>query len=208
MPFKSDRDIIRYSRQFLRGRITLLRKDIGICLTANRDGSHAYFPALITCIAFLELVAGLHAGKLDGVTQKDLEQYATRFMNAKHYDHVNLTVLYQGFRHKIAHLGHPYVTWKTERIYGAGKPARIAWTVFNTNRTLPIELIAHAPRCLEHTMTPWAVQYDHRAKISIHRLKVDTVKSIYGPKGFLAYLATEAHARARFARCMEHYYPT
>jgi hypothetical protein len=53
-PFSSERELIDYANWFLRDRANAFRKDIEICLTANSDRQHAYFPALITCIAFLD----------------------------------------------------------------------------------------------------------------------------------------------------------
>jgi hypothetical protein len=65
-PFKSEKDLTQYAARFFRDRVQSFRKDIGICLTANADGHHAYFPALITCIGFLDFLSGLNAGKLEG----------------------------------------------------------------------------------------------------------------------------------------------
>jgi hypothetical protein len=63
-PFKTDKELIAFARSFLRDRVKSFRKDIAICLTADQKRHHAYFPALITCIGFLDLLSGLHAGRL------------------------------------------------------------------------------------------------------------------------------------------------
>lgn len=144
-----------------------------------------------------------------GQALNDLVNYAQTFMNPAHYDRLRLAILYEGFRHKIAHLGHPYVVFDTATSSKVPKPQRrVTWTVCAGNRALPIELVPYSPpRKLQKTRTPWPVAYDHRVKISIHRLKVDAVSSIYGSSGYLARLETDRSARERFARCMIDYYP-
>lgn len=64
-PFASDRELIEYARLFLRDRIAVFRGDVAICMTPDSSGHHAYFPALITSIAFLDLLSGLYAGNLE-----------------------------------------------------------------------------------------------------------------------------------------------
>ena len=38
---------------------------MAICLTADKAGHHAYFPALMTSIGFADFLSGLYAGTLD-----------------------------------------------------------------------------------------------------------------------------------------------
>ena len=54
LPSSSDDEIVRFAKAFLHEHLVRFRKDIKICLTPNRRDECAYFPALITCIAFLE----------------------------------------------------------------------------------------------------------------------------------------------------------
>jgi hypothetical protein len=51
-PFKSNDELISFARKLLKDRVGSFRKDIAICLKADENRSHAYFPALITCIGF------------------------------------------------------------------------------------------------------------------------------------------------------------
>ena len=208
-PFTSDQELTRFARSFLWGRVCGVRKDIAICLTANKQGDHAYFPALMTCITFLDLLSGLYAGKLRGQGLSELVVYARTFMNTNHYDNLRLAILYECFRHKIAHLSHPYVVLDTTTSKKIPKPLRrVTWTVCATNRSVPIELVSYpSARTVQRTRTPWPVKFDTRAKISIHRLKVDAIKSIYGPSGYLAKLKTDRSTRERFARCMSLWFP-
>jgi hypothetical protein len=110
-PSKTDKDLTVFARTFFRERVASFRKDVAICLTADGNRHHAYFPGLITCIGFVDLLSGLHAGRLEGHGLQELKLYASRFLNATNYSSLNLEVLYLAFRHKLAHLSFPYVVF-------------------------------------------------------------------------------------------------
>ena len=110
-PFKTDKDLTVFARTFFRERVASFRKDVAICLTADSNRHHAYFPGLITCIGFVDLLSGLHAGRLEGHGLQELKLYASRFLNATNYSSLNLEVLYLAFRHKLAHLSFPYAVF-------------------------------------------------------------------------------------------------
>ena len=105
--FKSSQQLRLFAKRFLRDQVKGFRKDIRICLTMDRQRRHAYFPALIRCISFADFLGGLHAGDIENHKFSDLWKYAKKFMNAGHYDELRLAILYEGFRHKIAHLSDP-----------------------------------------------------------------------------------------------------
>jgi len=209
-PFKSDKELVKFARFFFTAYVKSFRKDIAICLTTKEDGEHAYFPALITCIAFTDFMSGLYAGKLEHHGLPELLVYAKDFMNPAHYDQLRLTILYEAFRHKLAHLAYPYVvfdtTTKANRFAGH-PPRRITWTVYASNRTLPIEVVDFpTPQLITRSLTPWPVSYTCRVKISLPRFRTDIVKSIYGRSGYLRLLEADQNARERFARCMKQYF--
>jgi hypothetical protein len=121
---------------FLRELVKNFRKDISICLTADTAGSHAYFPALMTSIAFADFLSGLYAGTLERHSLKELKAYAAKFMNRSNYDSLALEILYEMFRHKLAHLGYLPVVFDTatKRNRFAGQPhRRITWIVYAGN---------------------------------------------------------------------------
>jgi hypothetical protein len=113
LPFSSDAEIVQFAKAFLDEHLVRFRKDIKICLTRNAKGEHAYFPALITCIAFAEFLSALHAGNLGGPGLKQLNDYASDFMTVE-YDADRLAILYECFRHKVAHLALPYAVFDTD----------------------------------------------------------------------------------------------
>jgi hypothetical protein len=65
-------------------------------LTPNERGQHAYFPALIICIAFAELLSSLYAGTIadHGLKREELKRYAAKFMKPE-YTADRLDILYE-----------------------------------------------------------------------------------------------------------------
>jgi hypothetical protein len=207
LPFSSDAEIVEFARAFLDEHLVRFHKDIKICLTGNAKGSHAYFPALITCIAFAEFLSGLYAGDLDGPGLKQLKKYAADFMSVE-YTADRVDVLYECFRHKVAHLALPYAVFDTDtkpRTF-PGQPRRlITWKVDAGRRKPPIEIVEMKPaKQIETAVTPWPVHYDHRATVYLCRLAYDIKKSI--PKYFRR-LEADRTARDRFKKCMAVYFP-
>jgi hypothetical protein len=153
-----------------------------LCLAADADRRHAYFPALITCIGFADLLSGLFAGKLEGHGLSDLKTYAARFMNSTNYDSLRLELLYLAFRHKLGHLSFPYVVFDTatkKKDFAGQKRRRVTWSVGSTRRTPPIELIDFATSLfLKKPLRPWGVSYDCLVIISVRSFHTDIIKSI------------------------------
>src|SRR5262249_53333963 len=158
----------KFARKFLDEHVERFSKDIAICLRPDKNRSHAYFPALITCIAFAELLSGLHVGKLKGDGLKKLEDYASNFMNPTIYDSDRLEILYEMFRHKVAHLAQPFAVFDTKTKF-PGQPRRlITWTVEESGQKPAIEIVPEtSPQQILRAVTPWPVHYDHRAYVRI-----------------------------------------
>ena len=209
-PFKSDKELVSFARKFFQDRVGSFRKDIAICLKADATRSHAYFPALITCIGFVDFLSGLYAGKLEGHGLSDLKKYAKQFMNATKYDDLRLEILYLAFRHKLAHLSFPFIVFNTstKKEYTDHKQRLVTWSIHASKRNPPIELIDFAsPKFMQKTLRPWPVQYNCRAVVSVRSFQSDIVKSIYGKAGYLQHIRADAIARERFAKCMKAIFP-
>ena len=106
--FSDPNDLVKYAKKFLVDRIGVFRKDISICLKADKNYRHAYMPALITCISLIELFSGLYTGKLSWIGLKGIIEYSEKFLDTSVYTYDRLAILYEMFRHKIAHLSQPY----------------------------------------------------------------------------------------------------
>jgi hypothetical protein len=208
-PFKSDKDLTTFARRFFRDSVGSFRKDMAICLTANANRSHAYFPALITCIGFVALLSGLYAGRIEGHNLNELKSYAARFMDVTKYHPLHLEILYLAFRHKIAHLSFPYLVFDTttRKEFARQKPRRMTWTVHASKRSNPIEVVDHGPKLFERSVRPWPVSYNCRVVISVRAFQIDIVKSIYRPTGYLHCLQSDLATRENFAKCMKFLFP-
>jgi hypothetical protein len=206
-PFKSDEELLKYARWFLADRVRALRKDLAICMT-KKKGSHAYFPALITCIGFADLLSGLHKGTLDYPKLPDLQVYITKFFRNK-TSYVNVDILYHMFRHKIAHIAYPYLVFNTAKAKQLPLPhRRIVWSVGIYKGKKPIDLIDHStPQTLKRAKVPWSVPYTCRIKVSLTAFRNDIISSIYGTSGYLQHLQNDPTARQNFAHCMTQYAP-
>ena len=209
-PFKNDVELVSFARKFFANRIETFRKDIAICLTPNERGQHAYFPALIICIGFADLLSGLYAGTLYDQGLKELKQYAAKFMKPEYSsEHSRLEILYECLRHKVAHLAYPYAVLDTTAVRSKtfhGQPRRlVTWTIHETERRPAIEIIDYStPEQLVQTPTPWTVSYDCRIEVSVRSLAIDIVWSI---EGYLQDLQSNPGAQQHFATCMRDYFP-
>jgi hypothetical protein len=214
-PFQTNTELLNYSRVLLRVMLGNYRKDMSICLRRNGDGSHAYFPALMTSIGFLDFLSGLYAGTLEHQRLDELKAYASRFMNPANYDSLRLEILYEMFRHKLAHLGYLPVVFDTTTTrnpnrFSGQPPRRITWTVCASGRKQPIEIKEDftTPQYLKRKhYPPWRIPYDCRVYISLRRIQTDIRKSIYGRFGYLRALEGDPKLHERFAACMRYYFP-
>jgi hypothetical protein len=212
-PFSSDEDLLKFAKWFFKNRLETFRKDIDICMTPNSFGQHAYFPALFICIAFTDLLSGLHAGKL-WPNLEDLKRYTAKFIRHPEYTPDHLNLLYECLRHKVAHLAYPYAvfdthgTAKTSKIFKGQPRLLVTWTINASDRRPAIELVKYTSmRELARDRTPWVVPYDARIKVRVRRFHLDIIQSIRGPRGYLKHLESDAAARENFAAFMKGYYP-
>jgi hypothetical protein len=209
--FKSDRELVNFAGRFFRNHVESFRRDIAICMRCDARGHHAYFPALITCIAFADLLSGLYAGTLTKHGLKELKQYAAKFMDPTEYTPIRLEILYEFLRHKVAHLAHPYPVFDTvtkPQVFRGQPKRRVTWTVYASKRKPAIELVDFAtPQWSLKTVRPWPVSYNCRIKISVRSLQIDICKSLFGKSGYLRHLKSDRVAREHFANCMADYFP-
>ena len=174
---------------------------------SRQEQGAAYFPALMSCISFADLLSGLYAGKLEGYALKELRNYTSKFLGAE-YTADRIDVLYECFRHKVAHLAQPYAVFDTQsksKTFGGQGRRLITWTVRASGPRPPIQIVAQsAPNQIVGAATPWPVQYDHRAFVSVRSLASDVEKSA---QKYIRCLATDAAARENFKKCMVTYFP-
>jgi len=206
-PFTSHKQLLDFAHQFVTGRISGFKKDINICLTADKNGRHAYFPALMTCLSVLDLLSGLFAGDLRNASLLQIKRYVRTFMDMKKYSKLNLEILHVVFRHKLAHHSHPYYVLDTAADNRISKRMRVTWAVTAGWRSQPIEIRWQPKRHLKKFSAPWRVNYDHRVYISIPHLRKDIIESACGPNGYLQKLNKSSKTRLNFANCITEFFP-
>jgi hypothetical protein len=203
-PFQTKKDLLVFAENFIQGQMGAFRKNTKICLTGDKNGRHAYFPALLNCISVLELLSGFYAGKLDKSNLDEIKKYAHKFMDKKKYSHLNLEVLYVAFRHKLAHHAHPYYVLDTSKEKRISKQMRLTWSVTAGWRSVPIEIRSEPNKFIKRFSPPWKVAYDHRVYISIPHLRNDILQSA---DGYMKKLQVSHQARTRFATCIVEFFP-
>jgi len=202
--------LIAFARKFTHGHVKRFRKDISICLTGRRkigqkgNYTHAYFPALMACVGILDLFSGLHAGDIEHHGLSELQKYARRFLPS--YNEEAIAVLYNCFRHKVAHLGHPYPVFdtRTKKKDFTGERKLVGWQV-NATRRKPALLLKKLdqPKAIKSAPRKWNVSYDHAMHVSVRQFASDIVESI---SGYLAYVRNDTGAKRRFEKCMNQYF--
>ncbi|MCW3988177.1 MAG: hypothetical protein NWE87_07675 [Candidatus Bathyarchaeota archaeon] len=190
-----------YAKTFVKRLIGTFRKDLCICLRADEKGRHAYMPGLMTCISLLELLSGLFIGKLKHIRLEGILRYSNQFMDSSTYTDECISILYEMFRHKIAHLTQPYGIFDTHSVHQNHilrkyPRRRITWKV-NASNGHPAIDIQPSPGTLRND-PPWPVDFTHRCVISLHRLKIDIPRSATSISGYLAHLKINSQAQVNF----------
>jgi len=197
-------DRSKYPQAYVAGRLGAVEKDVAICLTASRlprrsTPTHAYFPALATCCAFLEHLAALLRGKTKGLGHPDAYAFANCFMRQPDYNAEVVRVLFVGFRNPVAHLGVANGVWMD----GTGAAARrLTWKLTADARFPGCEIVTESGTLVLHP--PWPCGYTHRVHIHLRRLLIDLRD---GASAYAAALTSDPDLRKRFYRVMDGVYP-
>jgi hypothetical protein len=210
--FATPAQVMRFANVFVRQRTSDFKKNVDICLAARKtrlnDVDHAYMPGLMTCLSFLDLLSGLYAGKVRGHNDVHFLDFTRRFFPKGRYEEDHLRLLYIEFRHKLAHLAHPYFVLDAPPNPSTGARRLMAWTICARSRKKPIEIKSHPRKQLCQQPTPWETYYDYRFYVSVESFARDARKSTRGPNGYLSALAASPDLQAKFRRCMSAFYPT
>ncbi len=206
-PFTTDKQVVNFASEFVAGNLRRLRKDIRICRTADRNKSHAYFPALMACISFVDLLSGLYEGNVRDHRKPEFLRFTGRFF-PQTYSRDTLSIFYVAMRHKLAHLSQPYVVTDTSAERGLSPPhKRVTWTVaVQRGKGKPaIEMISYpVGRTLARTPTPWPMPYDSRIVICLSQLTKDAAKAA---KEYLSALRNDPVLIQNFRKCMNDFFP-
>lgn len=195
-----------FATRFIQGRLEGFEKDMKICLTpmrleSSKERTHAYLPALAACCGLLEYLSGLYRGNLQGNGWRQIAEFAVRYLPQPDYDKEAIRILFEVFRHPIAHRGIASGIW-VDRNNGPGNGRRITWQVSADAKRPACEILPQKGRLMRDP--PWPCSYSHRGHIHLRSMWVD----IRGAAKRYSEDIVDPQLQTRFASCMKHLYPT
>jgi hypothetical protein len=193
-----------FARRYVEGRIAGLEKDIGICLTpfeskARRGKTHAYFPALAACSGLLEYLTALGQGNKEGVGWRQVANWALLYMDQPDYDEETVRILFDSFRHAVAHRGIASGIWRDQKPQHS---KRLTWKIYANSSRPSCKLVAESGTLTRDP--PWECAYTHRMHIHLNSLRKDLVVAA---KRYIAAIERSAALQGCFMRCMRQLYP-
>lgn len=127
---------------FINGRLVGFEKHMRICLTSvelpeTKKTTAAYFPVLGACCSTLEYLVNLHRGNLSPAGHRQVANFAQHYLPQPDFDAETVRVLFQAFRHPVAHRGIASGVW-IDRQPGQNHGQRLVWaTSERSGATLP-----------------------------------------------------------------------
>jgi len=196
----------RFAERFIRSRVAGFDKDIRICLTpvrarARAGLTHAYFPVLGTCCATLEYLAGLYRGNLRGIGAQHIADWAEQFLRQPDYDRETIRVLFDAFRHPVAHRGIASGVWIDQRP-GPTHGNRLTWKVLADARRPSCRIVPERGDLQRDP--PWLCGYTHRVHIHLRGLAVDIRN---GALANARAVRGDHNLQTSFMKCMQQLYP-
>ncbi|MET0076405.1 MAG: hypothetical protein ABW130_19325 [Candidatus Thiodiazotropha lotti] len=200
--------MIEFAQKYINDRIQTYTKDMEICLTPNAEGNHAYFPALLASLSFLDLFSCLKTGDLEPRGMQHVLEYSKSHLPKPAYDEFNMTLLWHMYRHKTVHTSQPYGTFDTYARQGVlrQKPRmKVTWQVSEEMNNSALSLQSESGTL--QNRAPWPTPHTHRLTVYLPQLQHDLISSVDGPGGYLDELKEGNNALDRFTRCMEEIFP-
>lgn len=196
----------RFARRFVEGRLAGFRKDMEICLTPSvsktaRGVTHAYFPALGACCGTLEYLSGLYRGDLRRIGWQQIADWAEHFLVQPDYDRECIRVLFDAFRHPVAHRGIASGVW-IDRNRGDGHGRRLTWKVLANHKRPACEVRTEKGELTKDP--PWPCSYTHRVYIHLKRLQADIQM---GALSYCKAIDDDVQLQNHFLACMRQLYP-
>jgi hypothetical protein len=198
-------DMALFAKHFLESRLSGYRKEMRICLTpvaspSRAGGTHAYFAALGASCGFLEYMAALFSGHVNGVGWQQVAAWTARFMPQPDYDRETTRVFFSAFRHSVAHRGIATGIWVDRKMTPHN---RITWKLLADSRRPACTLVAESGHLVKDP--PWPCKYTHRMHIHLRGLERDLAIAL---PGYVSAIATEPKLLENFSSCMRQLYPT
>lgn len=181
-------------------------KDMKICLTpaSRADGTgttHAYFPALAACLSTLEYLAALARGNTNGIGWVQVAEFASGYMTQPDFDRDTVRVLFEAFRHPVAHRGIATGIW-VDRNPGPGHGRRIVWKLSAGSARPACQVKAEAGLITRDS--PWPCAFSHRVHIHLKALAIEIREAA---TRYVQRVGADLQLQENFARCMRQLYP-
>jgi hypothetical protein len=131
-------------------------------------------------------------------------------MDSQVYTNEKIDILWEGFRHKIAHMAHPEYVIDTSKWRNFSESMRITWIVSQTDRIEWKDIkydhleIRRKSGKITSAIRPHDVSYDHIIAIALVQLKSDIIRSTHK---YLHHLSENHKLVKKFATVIGHLYP-
>ena len=199
-------DMALFAERFLDGRLAGFNKDMEICLrpapgNAPSRPTHAYFPALGACCSTLEYLTALDRGSVRGIGWPQVAAWAEKYLPQPDYGRDVARVLFEAFRHPVAHRGIASGVWVDDRNNG-GAIRRITWKVLANSRRPACQVLSESGVLVRDP--PWPCPYTHRVHIHLRALWAD-IRG--GAEKFKCAVRSDPAVLRNVERCFNQLYP-
>jgi hypothetical protein len=197
--FPDNNELKRFARNFVTVRISALQKDVNHCL----QPPFAPMPAIIWCLATIDLFGGLVAGqasKKDPTTGKSVnttqntQYYLRQFMG---YTQDQTDLIIEIFRHKLVHLAQP------RNVFSHNGKA-VTWQYVHENTSDHL-ILKDSPLSI-HIKSDWQVNVDQVFTLGITQFMQDIIDSVIRHGGYLDKLETDPNILGNFRNAIEQTY--
>jgi hypothetical protein len=190
--FRDDTQLLAFAKSWVEGRLASLKKDVVHCIHAE---PYAPFPAMLYCMAHIDFLGALVAGRAEkrARTTENAYAYARDFMR---YTDEQANLLQKMFRHKLVHLAQPRPI-----IEDAGR--MISWRYSHEPSDDHLAVKPVAPSIVE-VVPGWTFPCDHEFVVSIAQLTIDIMESVRRDgDGYFSQLHSSPTLRGNFERALE-----
>jgi hypothetical protein len=195
--FANDKQLIDFAIDFLvKDRLKSLNYDVDRCLKPDNNNSNSPLPALLYCLAMIDLLGALFKGNAKGrATTQNSKDYMVTFMK---YSTDEAELLQQVYRHKTVHLSAPMIS-----IIHKGKT--ISWKLHDTSRADHLSI--NSEKGDIDLFGCGSIHYDGKFIVDIPTLKDDIQQSVEKkPDGYLAMLENDSSLKLNFKEAINEIY--
>jgi len=199
-------DIAAFAVAFVGTRFAGFEKDINICLTAvprakGTGKTYAYFPALAACTSTLEYVTALARGNTRGIGWSQVADFAATYMRQPDFNRDIVRVLFEAFRHPVAHRGIASGVW-VDANDGPNQGRRVVWRISAAASRPACQILPESG--VVKRDSPWPCAFSHRVHIHLRALASDIREAadLYTKR-----IPGDLTLQRQFERCMRQLYP-